>query len=376
MDTIQSVTAELAALKSRALPLAAKGRDMSDAEVSELEGINTQALLLTSKLTGLKNANLVADMSRGEVFEDHRTGEVTRDNAAKGYLTAESIKSSIRAKADGGLKSLVAAGSTAIPTSLEKNPIKLGQPNSLGLLSLLQTKVRDTSKYSFLQQTVATTNAAAVAPGATKPVSVYTAKSVDNELVTIAHLSEPVGKMLLRDNDDLQRFLEGELYSGVLRKVAAGAISTIASTSGSQTYATAAGYSDVKGADGIYAAASKLRSLDYSPSLVIIGFDKYDGMRTAKAAGSGEYLGGNYLEGGDLPVLWGIPTFVSPDVAAGTALVLDSSYVGLSTDGYGIEVEMNPYTGFNKNEIEFRAEGRFATDVFRPEAVVKVTFTA
>ena len=38
--------------------------------------------------------------------------------------------------------------------------------------------------------------------------------------------------------------------------------------------------------------------------------------------------------------------------------------------------EWDPFTGFSRNEVQARTESRFAFDVFRPEAIAKVSTSA
>ncbi|RDV46662.1 phage major capsid protein [Leifsonia sp. ku-ls] len=367
---------ELASLLAKNTAIVAEtkatGRNLSEAEAAQMEQDAARIVELKGIISrGEAAAARVAPFAEPrdvDGFDAHEAG-------AKGYLTASGLKAAVRKSAEPGIKALVAGGSTVTPTTLSPSALQLGSFDSLGLLSLIPIKVRETAKYSYVRQSVRTNNAAVVAPGATKPTSVFTVASVDNALAVYAHLSEYVDKFLLEDNDDLVRFLEAELRDGVYRKVTADAIATIAGTSGVQTVVTSAGYTPAKGADAVYDAASKVSQLGFSPDLVILPVSVYDGIRTSKNT-AGDYLGGNPFEGGARQGLWGFPTLVSPDIAAGTALVLSTDAVGISTDRQGVVTAWDAATGFDKNQLRARTEGRFATDVFQPAAVAKVTFTA
>jgi len=382
MDLKSNLTAELSAIQTRALALGQKAADntITDAELTEVTGLSARAVDVKHQLNaidrGEKGAAVLQQVAAlGTGTDSDNTGLDGRKHAetspvgAKGYLSPASIKSVASVSAAKGIKALVAGGSSTTPVPLESNPIPLGQPN-LGLLSLIPTKVRETPKYSYLRQTVRTNNAAVVAPGGTKPTSVYTVASFPGELQVVAHMSEYVDKYLLEDNDDLERFLAGELQEGVIRKVTANAIAAFGATSGIQTQA----YSGSP-ADSIYAGASKVSDLGYSPSLVILNVADYDAMRLSKDA-EGRYFGGSPFEGGSRPGVWGFQTLISADQTAGTALVLDTSKVGISTDRQGIETVWDAISGFAKNEVRARTEGRFATDVFAPAAIVTVDLTA
>jgi HK97 family phage major capsid protein len=372
---------ELASIKARINILIAEtkstGRDLTPAETAEVEAATGRIYILKAAIErGEKNAGLMTQV--GDLGGDVETtypnglggaGESTSVKRAAGFITPRSLKSTADRMAAGGYKALVAGGSTVTPVALDSTPLPLGQ-SGLGLLSLLTTNVRDTEKYSYIAQSLRTNNAAVVAPGAEKPTSIYTVKSVDGALKVYAHLSEPIGKYLLQDNSDLEAFLDAELRNGIVRKVTADGVAAFSNASGIQTQAYAG-----TAADSIYGGLSKVTSLGYNAALVILPQADYDAIRLSKDS-DGRYLGGNPLEGGVNPALWGVTTLVTPDLASGTALVLGEGAAGISTDKAGIVTEWNPFTHFSTNEVLARTEARFAFDVFKPEAIVKVTTKA
>lgn len=379
---VKSLRAELNALQIKASHFGelAKAGTITEAQANELHSIADRAVTVKAQLVaaerGEKNADLMREVSNlGGVEETTHdgfggaTGSRISSAGAKGFITPASVKGMARVGAAHGLKALVASGSTVTPVSLDPQPIQLGQP-VLGLMSLIPTKVRETPNYSYLRQTVATNNADVVDPGDQKPTSVYTVASVDAALKVYAHMSEYVDKYLLEDNDDLESFLEGQLRDGLFRKVTADAIETFGSTSGIQTQAFTG-----TAADSIYAGASKVSDLGFSPSLVIVNVADYDAIRLSKDE-EGRYYGGNPFDGNSRPGIWGFQTLISSDIDAGTALVLDTSKVGLSTDRAGVEHVADAISGFDKNQVRFRTEGRFNADVFQPAAIAKVTLTS
>ncbi len=370
MDPKSELQALQAKTSSIVANVKAAGRSLTDAEATALQADSERIIELKGIIArGEKNAANVAQFS--EPIDSDGFADV---DGTKGYLTASGLKAAVQKSAQPGIKALVAGGSTTTSVALNPAPLQIGSFDSLGLLSLIPVKQRLTPKYSYVRQTVRTNNAAVVAAGAVKPTSIFTVASVDNTLAVYAHLSEYVDKYLLEDNDDLKRFLEAELRDGVFRKVTADAIAAFAGTAGIQTVVTSAGYNATKGADAIYDAASKVSQLGFSPNLVILPVSTYDGIRVSKT-GNGEYLGGNPFEGGARKGLWGFNTLVSPDIAAGTALVLSTDAVGISTDTKGIATDWDTQTGFDKNQLRARSESRFAFDVFQPAAIAKVTFT-
>lgn len=322
---------------------------------------------------GQKNTAKLAPFADASYNEDN-DGNRNRSSEAAGFITPASLKSVADNISSKGLKALLVGGATGTAVPLDKDPIRMGQP-SLGLLSLIPVKRRDTPKYSHLRQTVRTNNAGKVVYPAVKPTSIYSAAEFSNELVPFAHLSEMLSKYLLEDNEELQRFVLSELQNGIVRAVTADAVATFSATSGINTLATSAGYSAAKGIDGIYAGASLISDQGFNPNLIILGRPTYDAFRLSKDA-ENRYLAGNPFDGGTMPGLWGITTLVSSDVAAGTALVMDTSKVGISTDKQGVSTEADTASGFDKNQVRFRTEGRFATDVFDPRGITRVTLTA
>ncbi|SDQ83232.1 phage major capsid protein, HK97 family [Curtobacterium sp. UNCCL20] len=373
---IKSAQAELATIQARMGTLVAEvkasGRDLTDAEVKSVESDSDRAFQLQAEIRGLKAAEHTAGTTGTDlVFPDGVGGsEHTQvKSAPRGFITPASLKATADRAALNGVKAVVAGGSTVTPVALDTKPVPLGQAG-LGLLGLIPVRQRDSEKYSYVAQTVRTNNAAVVAPGAQKPTSVYTVKAVDGALKVYAHLSEPIDKMLLRDNGDLADFLDAELRNGIIRKLTADAVSAFSTASGIQSQAFAG-----TAADSIYAGASKITSLGHNVSVLVLPVEDYDAIRLSKD-GNGQYLGGNPFEGGDRPGLWGMPTVASPDLPSGKALVLGQDSVGLSTDKVGVETEWNPYTYFTTNQVVARTEGRFGFDVFRPEAIALVTTKA
>jgi HK97 family phage major capsid protein len=372
---------ELSNIKSRLLTLVtevkATGRDLTDAEVTEVEAGTARIYELKAAIErGEKTAELMAPLhaGTGSDVETVLPGGLggsghTEVKSREGFLTPQALKSTAQRMSAGGSKALVTGGSTVTPVSLDSAPLAFGQ-SGLGLLSLIPTRVRDTEKYSYVAQTVRTNRADVVPAGAEKPVSTYSVATVDGALKVYAHLSEPVGKYLLQDNSDLASFLDAELRNGILRKVTADGVATFAAASGAQTQTFVS-----SAADSVYSGMSKVSALGYNISLLVIPLADYDAIRLSKN-GTGDYLAGNPFDGGDRPGLWGARTLVTPDLPSGTALVLGEGSVGLSTDRAGIVTDWNPYTNFTTNEVVARTEGRFAFDVFKPEAIAKVSTSA
>lgn len=378
---LKSAQAELSAIQLKLSNIVdgakAANRDLTASEAATIEKDADRAIQLKAAIVGLKNADTTGRIgaSTAGQFDSFNGQPEGNEPGAKGFLSASGIKSAVKATVAPGIKALIANGSTATPTTLETEPIKLGSADSLGLLSFIPVKVRETPNYSYNRQSIRTSNAAVVAPGATKPTSVFTAETVPGSLAVYAHLSEYVDRFVLEDADDLEAFLESELRNGVLRKVTADAIAAFAGAAGVNTVVTSATYSTAKGVDAIYDAASKITQLGFTPNLVVVPAAIYDAIRLSKST-TGEYIGGSPFEGPGMTGLWGLPVLASPDVAANTGLVLDTSKVGISIDKQGLRTDWDAISGFAKNEVRARTEGRYGFDVKVPKGITKITFTA
>jgi len=76
--------------------------------------------------------------------------------------------------------------------------------------------------------------------------------------------------------------------------------------------------------------------------------------------------------------LFGVPVVVSNAEAVGVSHAVGNGGVGLDTDTAGVQVawsETSNADDWSKNMIRCRVEGRFATSVFSPAAVVKGDLT-
>jgi HK97 family phage major capsid protein len=365
--------AELTAIKAelRNIVTGAKSaaRPLTDAEITTIETKTARAAALSEAIERAeKSSAIIGSLSAGESFEGN-AGDPT--GLKTGFLPTGAVKR-VTGNVIGGreLKSLVAAGVVATPIPLDPEPIKLGT-EPLGVLTLFGVTQRDSEDYSYLRQTVRTDNAAIVAPGAAKPTSIYTVTKVSGHLDTYAHLSQPVGKYLLKDAPSLERFLSSEMNFGVLSAFEAHAITTINTTSGIQTVAA-----KDEPLASIYSGIVKVTGLGFAATAIVLNPDDWEDLVTTRNAGGTFDVSGTVGATDIQPTLYGRPVILTSGQTAGTALVLDRSAVGISTDRFGVESEWNPYSGFNTNEVTARVEARFALDVFQPAAVAKVTLSA
>ena len=104
-----------------------------------------------------------------------------------------------------------------------------------------------------------------------------------------------------------------------------------------------------------------------------ISADKLDGQQFSQYAGVAKDTAGNYLyRNPEDSRLNGLHPVIVTGLPAKTALVLDSSRVGISTDKIGMVYEWDTLTRKSFNEANVLVEGRFSFDIFAPASIVKV----
>lgn len=268
-------------------------------------------------------------------------------------------------------KALAPSGATVVAQEFAPSPVSLGQP-ATGLLDVVPVKPHSTGQFSYLRQTVRTNNAAKVADHGLKPTSVFTVERIEDQLDVIAHLSEPIPRFWLKDNEELAGFIANELTYGLRVAVEQMVLDDINATSGLQTqaYATSPLVTLRKSLtklenNGLDAGAIVLAPVDWEAVELLL-----------TTTGATDVQGIPY----DAATrrLFGVPVAVTVAADAGFGHVLGRESVMLDT-GEGVGIQWSENAGaetFARNEIVARCEGRYATSVFRPLGVVVADLTA
>lgn len=371
---ILSAKAELATLQVTTTNLVdnvkAAARSLTDAEASGLirdseRIIELKALIRASESGAKMNAFLENAGTIEERYPNGFDGEsyVAGRSDQKGFLTPTAVKQMVAASAAPLAKALVAGGSTTTAVQFDNNPLVLATPPAnLGLLGVIPVIKRSTPTYSYLRQSIRTNNAAVVAAGAQKPVSIFTTESITNTVKVVAHTSEYVDSYLLRDNANLEGFLASELQNGIFQKVTALAVAAYSGTAGITTQAFT-----TNAMDSIYLGAGKAADLGYTPDVLLISRADYDAILLAKDTA------GNYLyKRDDDSRINGLYPVIATGLPTKSAIVLDSSKVAISTDQDGILTKWDPYTKLDFNQVRALVEGRFEFDVLAAPSIVKV----
>jgi HK97 family phage major capsid protein len=257
------------------------------------------------------------------------------------------------------------------------------------ILQIIPIEQTSQDKISYLRETVRTHAAASVPIATKKPTSTYNLARINEDVVTIAHLSDPIPRQWLQDAPMLSRYVGKVMREGLIleieRQIFAGngladEFTGLANVSGllGQAFST----------DILTTTRKAITSLELLPVRAdgwAIHPNDWEAFELA------QNTAGFYAMGlpGEIPVdranrkLWGLPVLVTPNVTENTAylgafktalklweregVTIDWSETFHTTDN-GADV-----TGFETNQIMFRCEGRFQLEVARPGAIVEVS---
>ena len=298
-----------------------------------------------------------------------------------------------------GAKSLTPTGSVLVP-SLSAGLIDDDPNRPTTFLSRITfVGLTDTSVFEYMRVASRDHNAATVEKGTTKPTSAYSLERVQDRVHQIAHLSEPINRADLADIAMLQDFLEGEMVAGVEleleRQVVAGNGSTagtlddmvgIFNTSGigTQAFATDIFTTARKAVTQLELARIPLASVSW-----VMTPDQWEEFELTTAPE--QFMLGSANAGAALPVdranrrLWGLPVDTSTIMTTGQALLADwSSDTVEIREREGITLEWSEggivgmdgdtaVSGWQRNQVQWRAEGRWGLAVKRPGAMIDVT---
>ncbi|MCT1516589.1 phage major capsid protein, partial [Dietzia cercidiphylli] len=290
--------------------------------------------------------------------------------------TARELASNLVATGPNGQKALIAGG-TATATIVARDLAAQPQlPTSI--LSMLTTAGLDSPTYRYLRQTSRAMNAAAVAPGATKPTSTIGLTPVEDHLRVVAHVSEGLNKYDLLDTRNLQAFVENEFRWGLMSKVE----SLILTGDGQGETPTGllaqSGIQTQPFTDDLLTTVRKaitaVETLGFVPNVIAMSPADWESVELTKATGTGEFVLDASPVDRAARKLFGVQVVTSTALPAGTAIVADLSEVTLFTDRRGVMAEWNGQgqEDFESNLIRLRVEGRFGLGVGQPSAVVQV----
>lgn len=242
------------------------------------------------------------------------------------------------------------------------------------------------NQFSFIRQTARTNNAAVVGDGGTKPTSLYTTQEIDDHYRVIAHLSEPVPQRFFQDDGALADFLGNEMANGLSQALENEALNGdgtaaafgddtrmtgILNTSGIQSQAYA-----INLLTTTRKALTLLQAAGVTPTAWVLhptDAEAFDLLR--EGTGDGAFLlGGPGANAGQN--LWTIPRITSVSLTPGSAILADWTAAKIVPRQ---EATLHIDTGgtlFQKNQVQFRMEGRYGIAVKQPRSFVTVDLTA
>ncbi|WP_217915864.1 phage major capsid protein [Miltoncostaea marina] len=314
----------------------------------------------------------------------HLEGGSRAARPAPGQDLAKSVIENFRGtNGQVGAKALLAGTAVATLPGFFDDALRLLPQAGTFLRSLVQVKPADGPQIAYLQQTVATHNAAAVAPtgGAQKPTSIYTIDQQTTPAVWIAHLTEPIDRAILLDWQQAQSFIQSQMILGVLLELDAQMLSgdgTAPDFEGILTNAninTAARATGETYADAIHRGITEIRLDHIEPEAVVIHPSDLEVMRLDKTS-DGAYLAGPMTEG-EFGAIWGKRAVPSTVIPEGTALVgaFRQGATLYEVDPVRFEVSDQHSDLFGKNQVVGRAELRAGFGIDYPEAFCKVDLT-
>lgn len=203
-----------------------------------------------------------------------------------------------------------------------------------------------------------------VAEGAAKPESGLEVNVVPLALKTQAHWVQ-MSRTLIEDQAAVRSRVDNELRRGVLRKMASNAFAAL--TGG--TYATASGGGDLLAGirAGIGMLAGDGEDSGYSANAVVLNPNDWADIDTALLAVTGQPSVGQSF--------WGLTPVAHAGVAAGTAFVgdLKTAIEHYRRTSAVVYISDSHASTFIANVMTLLGEGRSATQLVQPAAVVKVT---
>lgn len=244
--------------------------------------------------------------------------------------------------------------------------------------------------YSYFRQTVRTLNAAVVAKGEKKPTSTISGETVQDRTRVIAHLSEPINRIDLSDAPLLRQFLDDELRYGLRLALDAEILSGDGTGEHFLGFLQAGIETQTFDTDVLVTtrkAITQLEQRDLAATAFVFTPATWESIELVAA----DQFASNPNRRSPVDSmerrLWGVPVVVSNSLPAATGLLGDfrgSSALYLTGDARvdWSEAVYDPDrfgpgdggTGFEANQVQFRAEMRANVAVLRTFGFVEINF--
>lgn len=250
----------------------------------------------------------------------------------------------------------------------------------LSLLDVIPMGITASNLIHYTRELTFTNAAAETAEAATKPEATLTFEDVSAPVRTIAHWIK-VSKQVMEDAPALQTYIDQRLRYGVRLRfeqqlLAGTGVSPLLSglIGDTNNHTALVAVSGEINFDAANRAKYAVVSADYMPDAYLINPADW-GIMERKKDGQGRYFGDqgviNYLAGGLIPTLWGLPVILSNSVPLGqfVAISLASMMAWLRQEAT-VTIHDQDTDNVQKNLLTIRGEMRAAFTVFRPAANV------
>jgi hypothetical protein len=354
----------------------------------ELQAVQDGIQSLQDKLSGELKTALKAQDQRFDslVTELAQKSECLTTGKSAGTLGDSFIKSFNAErelfKKTGSVRLEIKAATDAVTTSSGRNVLNggvggVGVGNLLGLQNALTVRPAPGSTAVEYSRYTGQQGAAAIqaGEGAGKAAVRPDHSLITQTAITIAGFSK-MSRQAMTDSAELKRAIDTTLTRSVNTALDValttggtgftGGFTALASVSTSLVYDTLV--------DAISEAVATMQVEGFNPDVVSVNPNDWLAIVVAKGTANDHYLSGNYL--GSLPIeMRGLRVVLSPTVAVGTALLIDSAHAELLiVDGFSIEVGYVA-DDFTENMVTVLGEMR-AIPLFRSVGAMRLVTPA
>lgn len=247
---------------------------------------------------------------------------------------------------------------------------------ALQVRDLFDNQNISTAAYTFFVEGAIGTGFGAVEEGAEKTALTY--NPTEPETVTLAKIAGYIKESdeYIADYPFLASAVNGRLIYDLNHAIQASLIAGVLGNSGIQADTTSwtASTTTTGLADLILDAMMDVQAVSgRAADAVVMNPTDWYTLRIGKTQG-GEYYGGGYYAEGRIATIWGLPTVVTADIAAGTILVgaFRTGGTVLSKGGTSVAMSNSNEDDFIKNLITIRAEERIGLALRVPSAFKKL----
>lgn len=385
-EQLETVLKQIRDIQTKA---ACENRKATDAENHSIVELGAKADTLRAQIN---TASQAADVLRKQFpstdsnsfdWEGNRSSTAPTQ-LSKGFMNfheyGKSIPKSLREYASTyNSKALLPTGQTLVQVPIVNSlPIAGDQGAEIPsrLVNHLITVTRPASVYDVLTETTPATPGAAsvVADGDEKPVRKLGLSRVEQRLKVVAVLTEPINRYILEDWQNLDAWLGQRLPQFIMDALEAEILTGdgtgehftgLAHVAGVQTQAyTTSAFNTVA------AGLNQLEAIGVPASMIVLSATDWLTIQTATDSTNAPYMT-NYVNPA-ARTLFGVPIVVAPSLSKGNGWIIGQNSIELSTDGQQ-RIEWDAFSGFTKNEVQARAEGRYNLDVLKPHALVNLS---